>query len=141
MISGSAWPGNKNKRSRRTSLFSTTNSRGVLSIISPGPISASKRIVEADGPAGHSGLKTADTILAVSSRTSFEIVQKAAVAGIPILCAVSAPSSLAVDAARRVDLLLRNDPGTGVMRHADAGYQRAREVAAERGIRLPSADG
>jgi urocanate hydratase len=45
------------------------------------------------------------------------------------------------DAARRVDLMLRNDPGTGVMRHADAGYQRAREVAAERGIRLPSADG
>jgi urocanate hydratase len=37
--------------------------------------------------------------------------------------------------------MLRNDPGTGVMRHADAGYQRAREVAAERGIRLPSADG
>jgi urocanate hydratase len=45
------------------------------------------------------------------------------------------------DAARRVDLLLRNDPGTGVMRHADAGYQRARQVAAERGVRLPSVDG
>jgi urocanate hydratase len=45
------------------------------------------------------------------------------------------------DAARRVALLLRNDPGTGVMRHADAGYPRAQEVAAERGIRLPSADG
>lgn len=43
-----------------------------------------------------------DTILAVSGRVSYEIVQKAAVAGIPILCAVSAPSSLAVDAARRV---------------------------------------
>ena len=43
-----------------------------------------------------------EQILMVSGRVSFEIVQKAAVAGIPIICAVSAPSSLAVDAARRL---------------------------------------
>ena len=30
-----------------------------------------------------------------------------------------------------------NDPGTGVMRHADAGYERAIEVARERGLDLP----
>ena len=41
------------------------------------------------------------------------------------------------DAARRAQLMLWNDPATGVMRHADAGYGRAREVAAERGVHLP----
>ncbi len=43
-------------------------------------------------------------VLAVSGRVGFEIVQKAAVAGVPVICAVSAPSSLAVDAARRLGM-------------------------------------
>jgi FdhD protein len=47
-----------------------------------------------------------DRILMVSGRVSFEIVQKAAVAGIPILCAVSAPSDLAVEAATRLGVTL-----------------------------------
>jgi FdhD protein len=47
-----------------------------------------------------------DRILMVSGRVSFEIVQKAAVAGIPIICAVSAPSDLAVRLADRLGVTL-----------------------------------
>ncbi|HEX7263047.1 MAG TPA: urocanate hydratase [Candidatus Dormibacteraeota bacterium] len=41
------------------------------------------------------------------------------------------------EAARKLERVLTNDPGTGVMRHADAGYERAIEVARERGVRIP----
>ncbi|MGH8913730.1 MAG: urocanate hydratase, partial [Acidimicrobiia bacterium] len=37
----------------------------------------------------------------------------------------------------RVERVLTNDPGTGVMRHADAGYEIAQRVARERGVDLP----
>jgi len=40
-------------------------------------------------------------------------------------------------AAHKLDRVLTCDPGTGVMRHADAGYERAVEVAAQRGVRIP----
>jgi FdhD protein len=45
-------------------------------------------------------------IVMVSGRVSFEIIQKAAVAGIPIVCAVSAPSDLAIEAADRLGVTL-----------------------------------
>ena len=40
-------------------------------------------------------------------------------------------------AAEKLARVLVNDPGTGVMRHVDAGYERARDVARERGLKVP----
>ena len=44
-------------------------------------------------------------------------------------------------AAQKLARLLTNDPGMGVIRHVDAGYDRASEVAAERGVRVPMQEG
>src|SRR5438132_13226399 len=44
-------------------------------------------------------------------------------------------------AAEKLARVLTADPGTGVIRHADAGYERARHVAHERGVRIPMDEG
>lgn len=59
----------------------------------------------------------ADLILMVSGRVSFEIAQKAAVAGIPVVCGVSAPSSLAIELAAELGMTV-----IGFLR--DEGYNR-----------------
>jgi FdhD protein len=58
-------------------------------------------------------LPLSDSVMTVSGRASFEIVQKTAAAGIPILAAVSAPSSLAVELAEELGVTL-----IGFMREA-----------------------
>jgi urocanate hydratase len=44
-------------------------------------------------------------------------------------------------AAQKLERVLTTDPGMGVIRHVDAGYDRALEVARERGVRVPMLDG
>jgi FdhD protein len=51
-------------------------------------------------------IPSTDRIVMVSGRASYEILQKCLVAGVPIVCAVSAPSSLAVDVARAFNMTL-----------------------------------
>ena len=54
------------------------------------------------------GLRLDEAILLVSGRTSFEILQKAAVAGIPIVGAISGPTTLAIETARAFNITLIN---------------------------------
>jgi FdhD protein len=51
-------------------------------------------------------LPLSDHIVMVSGRSSFEILQKCLAAGVPVVCAISAPSSLAVDVARQFNMTL-----------------------------------
>ena len=44
-------------------------------------------------------------------------------------------------AAQKIERVLTTDPGMGVVRHVDAGYERAAEVARERGVHIPMLDG
>jgi FdhD protein len=60
------------------------------------------------GRAAYDGMPLADAILMVSGRTSFEILQKAAAVSIPIVCAVSGPTTLAIETARAFRLTLVN---------------------------------
>jgi FdhD protein len=62
------------------------------------------KVIGAELVAGHVPL--ADRVLFVSGRTSFEIVQKAVMGGVPVVAAVSAPSSLAIELAFQADVTL-----------------------------------
>jgi FdhD protein len=65
-------------------------------------------------------LPVGDLVMLVSGRTSFEILQKAAVAGIPMVAAVSGPTTLAIETARAFNITLVNFLRPGGMNVASA---------------------
>jgi urocanate hydratase len=80
-----------------------------------------------------------DALLNVASGAAWVAVHHGGGVGMgkSIHCGAQVVADGTPDAAQRLDRVLTNDPGMGVVRHADAGYDIARRVARERGVDMP----
>ena len=80
-----------------------------------------------------------DALLNVASGAAWVAVHHGGGVGMgkSIHCGAQVVADGTPDAALRLDRVLTNDPGMGVVRHADAGYDIARRVARERGVDMP----
>jgi urocanate hydratase len=80
-----------------------------------------------------------DALLNVASGAAWVAVHHGGGVGMgkSIHCGAQVVADGTADAALRLDRVLTNDPGMGVVRHADAGYDIARRVAEERGVDMP----
>ena len=80
-----------------------------------------------------------DALLNVASGAAWVAVHHGGGVGMgkSLHCGAQVVADGSADAAKRLDRVLTNDPGMGVVRHADAGYDIARRVARERGVDMP----
>ena len=80
-----------------------------------------------------------DALLNVASGAAWVAVHHGGGVGMgkSIHCGAQVVADGTPDAAQRLERVLTNDPGMGVVRHADAGYDIARRVAQERGVDMP----
>jgi len=80
-----------------------------------------------------------DALLNVASGAAWVAVHHGGGVGMgkSIHCGAQVVADGTPDAAQRLDRVLTNDPGMGVVRHADAGYDIARRVARDRGVDMP----
>jgi FdhD protein len=98
------WPSGGRSIARRLAAFPTPFARLEASAEDVGRHNAVDKVLGRMLEAGR--LPLTRSLLLVSGRASFEIVQKAWLAGIPFVAAVSAPSSLAIDLAREAGITL-----------------------------------
>jgi len=139
------------ERDRAALLLNDLVARGVVSApvvigrdhLDSGSVASPYRETEdmADGSDAIADWPILNALLNTSSGASWVAVHHGG--GVGMGKSIHAGAQLVVDgsadSARRIELMLWNDPATGVMRHADAGYPLARRVAAERGVHLPMA--
>ncbi|HUR14341.1 MAG TPA: urocanate hydratase [Mycobacteriales bacterium] len=80
-----------------------------------------------------------DALLNVASGAAWVAVHHGGGVGMgkSLHCGAQVVADGSPDAAQRVERVLTNDPGMGVVRHADAGYDTARRVARDRGVDMP----
>ena len=121
---------------RRSSSGATTSTRAR----SPRPTARPRRWPTAPtrSPTGRSSTRSSTPRRArPGCRSTTAAAWASATASTPAWSCVADGTELA---ARKLERVLTTDPGMGVVRHVDAGYERAIEVARERGVRIPMLD-
>ena len=137
------------ERAKAGALLNDLVARGVITApvvigrdhLDSGSVASPYRETEAmmDGSDAIADWPVLDALLNVASGAAWVAVHHGGGVGMgkSIHCGAQVVADGSADAALRLDRVLTNDPGMGVVRHADAGYEIARDVARARGVDMP----